>query len=62
MGAFVRSSCCYIEHRSNVNYALSQHPSVVFHTGNVADLLVDPQTEVIIGYQIEGYLARAVYG
>ncbi len=38
-----------------------QHPSVVFHTGNVADLLVDPQTEVIVGYQIEGYRARAVY-
>lgn len=38
-----------------------RRPSVVFHTGAFADLLVDPRDEVIVGYQIEGFLSRAVY-
>lgn len=38
-----------------------QRPSVVLHTGRGADFLIDPESEVIVGYQIEGYLAAAVY-
>ena len=38
-----------------------QHPSVVFHTGKGADLLIDPETEMLVGYQIEGYLTAAVF-
>lgn len=38
-----------------------QHPSVVFYTGNGIEMLIDPETEIIVGYQVEGYLARAVY-
>jgi hypothetical protein len=38
-----------------------RHPSAVFHTGGGTDLLIDPETEIIVGYQIEGFLTDAVY-
>ena len=36
-------------------------PAKVLHTGKVIDLRLDPTTQVIVGFQIEGYLAQAVY-
>ena len=36
-------------------------PAKVLHTGKVIDLGLDPTTHVIVGFQIEGYLAQAVY-
>ena len=38
-----------------------QHPSKVLHTTEPFDLLIDPETEEIVGYQIEGYLTFVVY-
>ena len=38
-----------------------QHPSKVFHTNDFFDLLIDPETEEIVGYQIEGFLTYVVY-
>ncbi len=36
-------------------------PAKVLHTGKVIDLRLNPTTQVIVGFQIEGYLAQAVY-
>lgn len=36
------------------------HPAVVLHSGGHVDLLLDPATEDVIGFQIEGYLSHAV--
>ena len=38
-----------------------QHPSKVLHTPDFYDLLIDPATETIVGYQIEGFLTYVVY-
>ena len=38
-----------------------RHPSKVLHTSEFFDLLVDPATETIVGYQIEGFLTYVVY-
>ena len=38
-----------------------KRPAKVVHTGMTLDLRLDPATEIIIGFQIEGYLAQAVY-
>ena len=38
-----------------------QHPAKLLQTRSGIDLLIDPTSQVIVGYQIEGYLARAVY-
>jgi hypothetical protein len=38
-----------------------QHPSKVLHTPAFFDLLVDPATETIVGYQIEGFLTHVIY-
>lgn len=36
-------------------------PAKVLHTRGLADLLIDPTTQLIVGYQIEGYLTHAVH-
>jgi hypothetical protein len=36
-------------------------PSLVVHTAGDIDLLVDPATSVVVGFQIEGFLAQVVY-
>jgi len=36
-------------------------PSVVLHTPSDIDLLVDPTTSLVLGFQIEGFLAQVVY-
>ena len=38
-----------------------RHPSKVLHTPAFFDLLIDPATETIVGYQIEGFLTDVVY-
>ncbi len=38
-----------------------RHPSKVLHTVDFFDLLIDPATETIVGYQIEGFLTYVVY-
>ncbi len=38
-----------------------RHPSKVLHTPGFFDLLIDPATETIVGYQIEGFLTHVVY-
>ncbi|HEX5504096.1 MAG TPA: hypothetical protein VFW96_15830 [Thermomicrobiales bacterium] len=37
------------------------HPAVILHSGGYVDLLLDPTTEDVVGFQIEGYLAHVVY-
>ncbi len=37
------------------------HAAKVLHTGGAVDLRLDPTTHQIVGYQIEGFLADAVY-
>lgn len=37
------------------------HPAVILHSGGHVDLLLDPTTEDVVGFQIEGYLAHVVY-
>jgi hypothetical protein len=39
----------------------SDRPSLVMHTPNDIDLLVDPTTSLVVGFQIEGFLAHVVY-
>ncbi len=36
-------------------------PAVILHTGGVTDYWLDPESYEIIGLQVEGYLAQAVY-
>ena len=36
-------------------------PAKVLHTGKTIDLRLDPATEIIVGFQIEAFLAQAVY-
>ena len=38
-----------------------RHPSKVLHTAAFFDLLIDPVTEAIVGYQIEGFLTYVIY-
>ena len=38
-----------------------RHPSKVLHTPKFFDLLVDPVSEAIVGYQIEGFLTYVIY-
>ena len=36
-------------------------PSLVMHTPTDIDLLVDPATSLVVGFQIEGFLAQVIY-
>ena len=36
-------------------------PSVVMHTSSDIDLLIDPTTALVVGFQIEGFLAQVVH-
>ena len=38
-----------------------EQPSLVVHTPSDIDLLVDPTTSLVVGFQIEGFLAQAIY-
>ena len=38
-----------------------QRPSALHHGTDLVDMLVDPTTEEVVGFQIDGYLTHAVY-